>query len=357
MKNPKLDVDYLVVGQGIAGTVFSYLLYKQRKSFVVVDRGIRNSSTSAAAGIVNPVTGKYFALSWLFDDLFPVALDLYEDIIQYLKIDASLNTKIVRVLKDDYQVNEWEYRAGQEKYADYMTELPPFDCLSELITPHAGLGTVKNAMQVPVVSIIEKWKDFLLKKDMYFENHFETGSLDKVEASFSWKEIRFKNLVSCEGSGLVNNKLLSNNNMLQPAKGEALLMKLPGWNCPFIFKNDVFIAPWKEKGLFWIGSTYAWNTLDPFPTLEKREEILSKFVKFYTGEFEVVDHIAGIRPATKDRRPIVGEVPDHKGWFLFNGLGTKGASLAPYFAKKLFDFIEYGYELPPEVSPARFMVE
>jgi len=39
---------------------------------------------------------------------------------------------------------------------------------------------------------------------------------------------------------------------------------------------------------------------------------------------------------------------------VFNGLGTKGVMLAPYFADKMTNFILKGTALPEEVNISRF---
>ena len=45
---------------------------------------------------------------------------------------------------------------------------------------------------------------------------------------------------------------------------------------------------------------------------------------------------------------------EHKNVYIFNGLGTKGVMLAPYFAQKLFNHIKLNETLPEEVNVARF---
>jgi glycine/D-amino acid oxidase-like deaminating enzyme len=49
----------------------------------------------------------------------------------------------------------------------------------------------------------------------------------------------------------------------------------------------------------------------------------------------VIDHRAGIRPAMQSRRPVAEIHQQIKQAAVFNGLGTKGYLLAPYFSKKL----------------------
>ena len=64
--------------------------------------------------------------------------------------------------------------------------------------------------------------------------------------------------------------------------------------------------------------------------------------------------IAGVRPTVYDRRPVMGEHPNHKGIFIFNGLGTKGYLMAPLLSEEMADFIISRKELHREVKLSRF---
>ena len=73
-----------------------------------------------------------------------------------------------------------------------------------------------------------------------------------------------------------------------------------------------------------------------------------------TVPFDVVDHIAGVRPTTGDRRPLVGVHPYYKQLCILNGLGTRGVMAAPMFASHLFDLIEKQQPLLKEIDILRF---
>jgi glycine/D-amino acid oxidase-like deaminating enzyme len=70
--------------------------------------------------------------------------------------------------------------------------------------------------------------------------------------------------------------------------------------------------------------------------------------------FTVVDHLAALRPATLERRPFVGLHPLHPAVGIFNGMGTKGCSLAPYFARQLAGLLVEGKPVNAEVDVQRF---
>jgi glycine/D-amino acid oxidase-like deaminating enzyme len=60
-----------------------------------------------------------------------------------------------------------------------------------------------------------------------------------------------------------------------------------------------------------------------------------------------------MRPTVADRRPIMGAHPEHKGLFIFNGLGTKGYMLAPLLSFEMAEFMVEGTPLHKEVVFSR----
>jgi glycine/D-amino acid oxidase-like deaminating enzyme len=86
---------------------------------------------------------------------------------------------------------------------------------------------------------------------------------------------------------------------------------------------------------------------------EALEELTKKLALMGCSEFELVVQKTGIRPATQDRRPFVGFHPLLEAG-IFNGFGSKGVSLSPYFAKQWTDEILTNSSVHPEASIRRF---
>jgi glycine oxidase len=108
--------------------------------------------------------------------------------------------------------------------------------------------------------------------------------------------------------------------------------------------------------LYKIGATYEWDDKSQLPTEKGKQELLEKLKEIINCEFEVIDHLAGVRPTVRDRNPLVGTHPDHNSIHILNGLGTRGVMLAPFLAVKLFDFIENGITLPIEMDCNRYKI-
>ena len=109
-----------------------------------------------------------------------------------------------------------------------------------------------------------------------------------------------------------------------------------------------------DKHLFWVGANYDWDYTDAKPSLAGRDWLIEKVEASLQVPYTIKDHIAAIRPTGKDRRPYLGSHPDYADVYLFNALGTKGSSLAPYWADKLVEYMENGTDLAPEVDIRRF---
>lgn len=114
------------------------------------------------------------------------------------------------------------------------------------------------------------------------------------------------------------------------------------------------LVPLAAPGQWWVGSDYAWEFSTTEPTKEFREKTEAQLKSWLKLPFKITDHLCGIRPATLERRPFVGMHPQHPGIGILNGMGTKGCSLAPFFARQLADQLCFGKTLSPEADINRF---
>jgi glycine/D-amino acid oxidase-like deaminating enzyme len=78
-------LDYVIVGQGLAGSLIGFLLLKKGKKIGIVDNNFSTSSSMAAAGIINPITGRHFVKSWKTDELYPVFTQTYLEISELIQ--------------------------------------------------------------------------------------------------------------------------------------------------------------------------------------------------------------------------------------------------------------------------------
>jgi len=139
----------------------------------------------------------------------------------------------------------------------------------------------------------------------------------------------------------------------EPAKGEVFHLRIPGLKTERLLKHKMMMAPIQDD-LFWFGANYEWNAEHGNPSAEGRR-FLQKRLDMTLPKYEEVNHLAAIRPTIKDRSPVLGKHPILPRVFLFNGLGTKGASLGPNMADWMCDYCLDNKPLDPLVDIERFV--
>ena len=138
------------------------------------------------------------------------------------------------------------------------------------------------------------------------------------------------------------------------AKGEILTVRIPGLAEERVIHRGIWLAPVGDE-VFRVGSTYTWEPLDSFPTAEGRLAIEAKLREFLRLPYEILDHQAAVRPVIDAGFPVIGRHPAFPPLAYFNGLGSKGSLLAPFFANQLATHLCDGGEIEPQVNVSRFL--
>ncbi len=161
-----------------------------------------------------------------------------------------------------------------------------------------------------------------------------------------------KNIIFAEGFGMHQNPFFQYL-PLDGTKGELITIHAPTLELDVILNSSIFIIPIGKK-YFRVGATYNWSDKDALPTSDGLDELLFKLRDILTCDFTVVEHVAGVRPTVRDRRPLVGTHAEFSSLHLLNGLGTRGVMLGPFLAKQLFESIENGIPLDTEINFRRY---
>ncbi len=86
-----MEVDFLLIGQGLAGTVLSYRLVNSGKRVHVIDQASNNHCSRVAAGLYNPLTGRKMVKTWNADEIFPEIEPFYAQLEKVLDIKSSIS--------------------------------------------------------------------------------------------------------------------------------------------------------------------------------------------------------------------------------------------------------------------------
>ena len=140
---------------------------------------------------------------------------------------------------------------------------------------------------------------------------------------------------------------------LVPNKGQVLRIKFEGHKVDEMINYGNFLMP-IDNGEYRLGATYELNDPNPNITEEARISFLEGLKDILPYTPRVLEHEVGYRPTVRDRRPLLGEHPAHKGMYIFNGLGSKGVIQAPYCAHHLVQHLIEGVVIDKEMSISRF---
>lgn len=334
--------DITIVGQGICGSLLSWALIQRGVSVRVYDTGSHLSATAAASGIINPITGKRYVKSWMVDDLIPVAERTYAAIGQTLATQVYTPLPIYKLLASVREQNDWSARTTDAAYQQYLSDTTLHRLSPEWMIDDFGAFAIQGGGIVHTPSFLARYRDYLREKGILCEE-----PLTQEQALTHKGRIIF-----CDGYRSALEGLFTTLPW-QIVKGEYLLIRMKEFYDDRIVGGDTTISPAGQPGLWYAGATYQWHYETVAPTAQYRDEVIGSLHKMLRVPFEVVHHGAGIRPSTRYRRPFIGFHPQHPHIGTFNGMGTKGMSLAPYWSERFADHIVSGAPLSDEVDVAR----
>lgn len=317
---------------------------------MVIGQPALSACSRVAGGIYNPVVFKRLTKSWLADTLLPVMQRFYTELETKLQAKLLHPVQIAHPLASAAEQALWNRKAANE-LAGFV--YPAIRSSRNIPGNGEPYGIVKEAGFVDVQALLTASRKYLEKRGHYHEEEFVYDELGLSDEGVRYKDLSAQKIIFCEGYLYKNNPWFAQLSF-KPAKGEILTIKCAQLKLCIIFTKDFFILPLTEPGLFKVGATYKWDELDDFPTATGREELIQKFSRAVPYEFEIIKHEAGVRPATIDRRPVLGFHPAYPQVCIFNGLGTKGVMLAPYFAKHFCSFMLDNAPLWREVDVKRF---
>ena len=347
MKNP-----ILIVGQGLAGTWLSFFLRKEGLDFRVIDHNHYRSSSAIAAGLINPIVPKRLTRTWMFEELFPEFISSTYRAMETLlgKNYFYPEKKIHKLFFHADDISAWE-KARNSELATVLGEVYK-EPLNAGLQPHLGYAAINYSAWVDIPLLIKDYGQQLKDEGLLLHEKLDYVDIEILTEGISHKGTVYSQIIFCEGFQNHQNPWFKHLPMY-PTKGEELTIEAKGLNLSQTITSGLHIIP-LGNDTYSVGSTFRWDDVGFSPTTSAKEDILNKLAKIYSGSFQIINHVAGIRPATKDRRPFVGFHPQYKQFGILNGLGTKGLILAPLMSKYLTENLVKGTEIPKECNINRF---
>jgi len=341
-----VNVDYLIVGQGLAGSLLAWHLLELGQKILVVDRDEEETSSKVAAGLVNPLAGSRFNLPPGLEERLDYARSFYWKVEEQAGRILYHHNRIARLFRNETESTAWNRRLGEEpgRYARFFSplgNLPP-----QLRLSHGGFE-MRDAGWLEVPAFLEITRRHLLERLAYAVATVRSEEVEVKETSVHWKNVNASAIVFCEGWRGNRNRFFDWVPM-NPAAGDILDLEIPSLAGESrIVNSGAWLIP-LGGGRFRAGSTYRHETEPAGPCKSGRDEVLAKTRLFLNDEPRVTGHRCAIRPVIRRSHVFLGRHPGLTRVAFLNGLGSKGVLNGPWFARLLARHLVSGEPVPAE---------
>jgi glycine oxidase len=344
--------DFIIVGQGLAGTTLAWHLLDAGLRVLLIDADEPVTSSKIAAGLITPITGRRLALAWRIDEVLPMARAFYRRIEARTGQSFFHDRQAVRLFADDAERQMFEQRQAHSAFAPYIVDPQPSPLVDAAQGCKLSGGFKMHSAQLDVPTYLSASRQVLTNEKLAINwQHDVILHADSIAVGHH----KTRHLVSCEGFAASRNPYFTWV-PLGGAKGEILSVRFDAPLPPVPLHRGIWLAPTVDASLFRVGSTYDHEALDQIPTESGRHEIESQLSGLVGMPYEITAHQAAVRPVMHEKRVRVGRHPLDPRLGYFNGLGSKGALNAPWFAKLLADHLMSGQPLPGQFDIRKFAI-
>jgi glycine/D-amino acid oxidase-like deaminating enzyme len=329
---PPMQKSFLIIGQGIAGSLLAWTLMKKGHQVLLVDDHHHESSSMISAGIINPITGQRLAMTPEFDLFYQHAMATYAQISHELQNNFFIPKPIIRVLRSQEELERARYLESLPATKPYVAAIHAPGHYGEGLHDPFGTLAIAQGGYLQTALFLTALRTYFLNRQRLVSEALTYSDLKVSEQNIQWKSQTFDRAIFCEGFKARQNpwfKELPYN----LAKGEILRVALESANLPdAILCQQQWCLP-TLNGTYLAGSTYDRQNINTCPSEEGQSTILKGLKDFIPGKVQVLESYAAVRPVMLDPRPISLMHPTYPRLGIFNGFGSKGILWAPYYAE------------------------
>jgi len=326
-----MHIQYLIIGQGIAGTLVSHALWRDGKDFLLLDDGNKSTASHTAAAIINPLAGKHLKPD-------PNAMPVIEQAAAtYRALEELLGCSLLHSMEMYYfpedKATMLHFAAQQLQYPEYFSSSPGISQLENYFSIPYTPGIIKGLFQADAPLLLAQWRNFLEQQQRIITMVFDREKLVVGSNNIEYEGITADKIIFCDGAAGMDNPWLKHI-PFTANRGDALLLDIPGLPADVLYEHGLRLAPYTDK-LFWYGSNYRWNYTDLNPDNTWAAYAVRLLKGWLKLPFEVKEHKVAARPTTAGQKVFAGIHPEISSIAYLAGLGTRGFSWGPFWAEKL----------------------
>ena len=344
-----MPVDFLIVGQGLAGSLLAWTLIQQHYKVLVIDNGEENAS-KIAAGLINPITGQRLVKTANLEHFLTTAKLYYQQLSATFSQSFLVELPMLRILQNQREYETAQRRLQEPDYQGFISQI-----LTDLTPYHAPYGILlqQQTAYLRTRLLLDNLRDYFQQRGSYQKIKFNYQDIT-LTPKLRWQAIEPKTIIFCEGY-LAQQNPWFNKLPFQLAKGEILSCETTDF-CPEQMLNFRHWLIPLDQHRFKTGATFDPKQLNLERSENARLNLLSSLQSTcpHLYSINVYEHKVGIRPTTLDKQPFIGWHPNYPNLYIFNGFGAKGSLFIPWHAKHLLEHFHQNIPLAKHCQINRY---
>jgi glycine/D-amino acid oxidase-like deaminating enzyme len=352
--NGNKTLDFIIVGQGLAGSLLAWRLLEAGKSVLIIDDASPVSTSRTAAGLINPLAGQRLFLIHHALERLQDAATLYKSIENQAGKTFYHEVEQLRLFLSDKQVRDWRQRSQLAEYTPFIGQrFTSGHSGYDLADPYGGFRQ-QHTGWLDTVGLLDYLQHRFKRAGILQQAAFHYPDLIARDNSVTWLSYRARHLVFCEGHRAINNPWFSWL-PFQLTRGEILTL-----NSNTDIPNEIINAgKWLlpvTASVFRFGATYDRNNISERISDSGREQLLADLKTIFPalGDAELIEQKAGIRPNTRDKIPFIGRHPSLPSLSIFNGFGSRGSMMIPWYSRVFSQHLLQDLGLPADADILRY---
>jgi glycine oxidase len=356
--------DVIIAGGGLAGLATAAQLVEKNKALKVLvyeAKQIGQGASGVPAGMVNPATGQRARMVWNAEACFRMLEKRLDQLTASSNTVLKNQQGILRPAIDENLADNFRQALKNTRWPKGWVEwLEPEQVRERVpqLKESSGALYIGKGKVVRTPEYLDAYYNYLKEAGVTFV----FGGPYSIDNRDGWCLKNRKNaftapvLVVTTGYKAKENRYWSEL-PLNSVKGQLAIYRCPErvGHLPAVSAYG-YIAPVDDHHLA-VGSTYEHHFYDDNPDAQGAGLLDQKLLELLPDlhpKCQRIGQWSGIRATTPDRLPVAGEHFEHKGLYIYAGLGSKGLLYSEFVASLLATHITEKKDLPYEISLYRF---
>jgi len=347
------DVDYVIIGQGLAGSLLAWELHSRGQDVLIYDNHRQLSSSMVASGLLNPVTGQRLHADDNVHELLDCAYATYRKLEALFSITLLQPLAMRRFARSVRDKQRWAKRREQPLYQGLIGEWS--ECEQQFpLNNRLGLFEQYHCARLDIAALLAAIKADFVKRQRYRQQAVRNDDIQIQGDIIRIHDITCASVVFCQGAQAKDNPWFSQN-AWNISHGDILHFHCET-SYPFIANYGYNYIPIGEHEFHW-GSSFDTQYPNALPSQAGFIQLFRALEEFdkNAATYRLLTHYSGLRPATRDKQPLLGFHQTQAKIAIFNGFGARGSLLIPYYAHYFSSVLLRQKELHHAVDYQRFL--